>query len=398
MILHVDLDAFFASVEQRDNPALRGKPLIVGGTLPRGVVATASYEARKYGICSGMPLFRAKLLCPGAIFLKGDFVKYEKASHIFLAVCSSYSPTFEQVSLDELYLDMALTEQLYPNVFWVAQKIQERVKKEIGITCSVGISAQKIVAKVASGFNKPSGITEVPVGKEKEFLAPLPLSRLPGCGPKTSKILKDLGIKKTGDFAKMHPEHVRLLSGKHGLDLWKIANGQDPSSVNPPEPAKSISRSTTFPVDTNNKEFIESMLFYLTQKVAQDLRRNRTDGKCISVTIRNTDFQTFSIQRTLSLSITTALEIFKIGKELLPALWDYKTKLRLIGIGVSHLNQMKDKFQFIEIVDWDNKWLKLEQAMDKTRNKYGFLSIMPGSLMKLRNIYLPTEVRPLSRH
>ena len=392
MILHVDLDAFFASVEQRDNPKLRGKPVIVGGPLPsRGVVATASYEARPYGVHSGMPLFRAKLLCPHAIFLPVNFAKYEKASGQFVDICSSYSPTIEQISLDELYLDLAGTEVLWPSSLWVAEQIQYRVKKEIGITCSVGLAAQKTIAKIGSGYKKPSGITVVPSGKEKEFLVSLPLEKLPGCGRKTQVFLNNFGITTIGEFSRMERVHVALILGEHGIYLWEVANGMDNARVTPPQDAKSTSRSTTFPFDTNNHEFIEAMLFYLAQRVAKDVRESGVGGWCVTVTLRTSEFETHAIQKTLSYPIITAWELFTIGKELLAKLWDGNTQLRLIGIGISHFNQLKDQFQLFENSKGRDKWFRIEQAMDEVRVKHGFLSIAPASLLRLKGLYPATH-------
>lgn len=417
MILHVDLDAFFASVEQRDNPALRGKPIIVGGpayaegaigeasagkpSVSRGVVATASYEARKFGIHSGMPLFRAKVLCPQAILVPGNFAKYELASEQFAAICSSYSPIIEQVSLDELYIDLADTEKLY-TPHDAAIKIQTRVGNEIGITCSVGISEQKTLAKLASGFKKPNGITEIAIGAEKEFLAPLPVGDLPGCGRQTQKLLKDLGVHTVGDLAAMHKVHVELLLGKNGVHLWKVANGIDDSKVIPPTDAKSTSRSTTFPFDTNDRGFIEGMLFYLSHKVGQDLRTARVAGRCIYLTVRTGDFTTTSMQNTLSDSISTAKEIFSVGKTLLDKLWDGSTELRLVGIGISNFvtpprceyaSSLFTKVGCSRTSEVkQGKWLSLERAMDKIRKKHGFLSIMPLSVSKIKGQY-PSSVR-----
>ncbi|MBI2405708.1 DNA polymerase IV [Candidatus Microgenomates bacterium] len=399
MILHVDLDAFFASVEQRDNPKLLGRPVIVGGSpASRGVVATASYEARPYGVHSGMPLFRAKLLCPHAIFLSGNFAKYERASEQFVEICSSYSPLIEQVSLDELYMDMEGTQTLWESPVWVAQHIKERVKHELGITCSVGVASQKTIAKVASGFNKPNGITIVPEGREKEFLAPLPVEKLPGCGKQTQNFLRSFGITTVGGFADMEREHVAILLGKHGLFLWEVANGQDHSRVTPPTDAKSTSRSTTFPADSNNHEFIEAMLFYLAQRVANDVRENGVGGWCVTVTLLTSEFETHAMQRTLSFPIITAWKLFAIGKELLAKLWDGRTLLRLVGIGISGLacrqagfNQLNGQFQLFKTVGTNEKWSLLEGAMDKIRKKYGFLSITPASVMRLKGVYPATH-------
>lgn len=408
MILHVDLDAFFASVEQRDNPRLRGKPLIVGssGNLPRaqsgivrhlaqrGVVATASYEARKYGIYSGMPLSRAAKLCPNAFFIKGDFAKYEQASEQFVRICSSYSPVIEQISLDELYIDLKGTELIWPTPRWVAQKIQEKVKVEIGITCSVGIATQKAIAKVASNINKPNAITEVPPGREKYFLASLPVDKLPGCGKKTQEFFKKIGIKIIGQLATLNKTHLKTLLGEQGSRLWELANGRDNSQVTAPERNKSISRSTTFPFDTNNRSFIESMLFYLVHKVAQDARSMRVFGRCVTVVVRTAEFQTHSIQKTVIDNLADAHGIILITRELLYSLWDGAESLRLVGISLSNLsfNQLKTQFHLFEIAEIEEKWLTLEKAMDKVREKYGFLSILPASLIRLRGVY-PTHHR-----
>lgn len=385
MILHVDLDAFFASIEQRDNPALRGKPIIVGGpSVSRSVVATASYEARKFGIHSGMPLFRAKTLCPQAILVAGNFAKYELASEQFAKICSSYSPIVEQISLDELYLDLAGTEKLY-TPRQVAHRIQSRVIKDIRVTCSVGISAQKTLAKFASGFKKPNGITEIPIGAEKDFLSKLEVGKLPGCGRQTQKLLKDLGVATVGDLAAMHKTHVDLLLGKNGLHLWQVANGIDDSRVIPPSDAKSTGRSTTFPFDTNSRGFIEGMLFYLSHKVAQDLRTAKVGGKCISLTIRTSGFVTTSMQYTVTKSVSSARDVFTVGKELLDKLWDGSTELRLVGIGVSHLGNSQSQFDLFGHAATSDRWITIERAMDKVRKKYGFSSIMPLSVSRIKN-------------
>ncbi|MBI4059244.1 DNA polymerase IV [Candidatus Microgenomates bacterium] len=388
MIAHVDLDAFFASVEQRDHPYFRGKPVIVGGHTLRGVVSTASYEARLHGIHSGMPIFRARRLCPGAIFLPVNFAKYEEASLKFVEICSQYSPTVEQVSLDELYLDLSGTENL-GTPWQIASNIQRQVVAKLGITCSVGISAQKTVTKIASGFKKPSGLTEVPAGSERQFLSPLPLAKLPGCGRKTTVFLNNLGINTIGQLGQMDKNHLAVLLGKQGIYLWKVANGQDGLKVNPPQPAKSIGRSTTFPFDTSNHHFIENMLFYLIEKVAADLRLQKVRGNCISVTIRTADFVTTSIQQTIFNSTSNAGEIFQIARQLLYQLWNGTTQLRLIGVSASHLsalpaqagqtgfNQLNDQFQLFER---EEKNAGIDLAIDKIRQKYGFSSINPASI------------------
>ena len=412
MIIHVDLDAFFAAVEQRDNPKLRGKPVVVGGPPAsyfsppgtiharlegrlseggslgiRGVVSTASYEARKFGIYSGMPLFKAVKLCPQAIFVPGNFAKYEEASDLLLQICSSYSPIIEQTSLDELYIDLAGTDMLYEprrGAFGVAEQIQRRVKKEIGITCSLGISTQKTLAKIASGFKKPNRITEVEQGKEKEFLAPLPIKNLPGCGRQTQTFLGRFGIEVISDLAKMNLGYIKILLGKHGVDLWNVANGQDQSRVVPPTDAKSSSRSTTFPFDSSEPEFIESMLLYLTERVAKDLRSSSVFGKCISITVRTAEFVTTSTQLTIPHPVNTSLEIFRTASELLYKAWDGNTKLRLIGVSVLLASDKAHQAGLFE-GNIEDKWSRIEVAMDRARAKHGFLSITRASILKMKS-------------
>lgn len=400
MIIHVDLDAFFASVEQRDNPKLKNKPVIVGGSAfaTRGVVSTASYEARKYGIHSGMPLFRARMLCPQAVFIPVNFAKYEQVSQRFFSICASYSPLIEQASLDELYIDLSDTQLLWPGSLWVARQIQSRVQKEIGITCSIGISAQKTLSKIASGIHKPNGITFVKPGVEKQFLAPLKIGDIPGCGKQTQKLLQAIKVKTIGDLAQIYPDHIMLLVGKNGLHLWNIANGKDDTAVKIPDKTKSSSRSITFSFDTNNVSFVEAMLFYLCQKVAFDLRTMRVGGSCISITVRTSEFETHSIQCTSKEPINTAFILFTFARQLIWKLWNGITLIRLIGVGISNFhsiesqsttsNQLKLGFHLNEINKQGIKWFRLESSLDALRKKYGFLSITPAVLLNSRVSYL----------
>lgn len=382
MILHVDLDAFFASVEQRDNPGLRGKPIIVGGSSGRGVVSTASYEARRFGVHSAMPIFQAMKLCPQVILVPVDFAKYEKASRQFARLCSAFSPIIEQATLDELYIDLAGTEGLWESPRWVACQIRKKVKEGIGITCSVGISAQKTVAKIASGFKKPNGITEVLPGQEKSFLSPLPIRDLPGCGAKTQEFLEKFKVKTIGDLAKLDRSFVKTFFGKNGTALWEAANGQDRAKVTPLRDIKSISRSTTFPKDTNDKVFISGVLRDLTDRVALELREEKVEAASISVTIRTSDFKTTSKQKAASAPVATAYEIFNLAEDILGKLWDGRSLLRLVGVAVSKFVVPSRQSQLFGRTR-ASKWRDIEKAVDETRRKFGFGSIAPGSVFRL---------------
>ncbi len=247
---HVDLDAFFVSVEQALNPSLRGKPVIVGGQPDRrGVVASASYEARAFGIHSAMPLTRAYRLCPQAIFLQGNFSRYREASDQFMAILADFSPCIEPGGLDEAYLDITGCD-IFGSPHQIALSMKGRIKNELCLVASIGIASSKVVAKIASDLSKPDGLIEVPPGQEKEFLAPLPIKKLPGVGPKTEQALKTYGITSIGQLAKLTPESAKRILGDSGMYLYRHANGIDNRKIEPSGEAKSISRETTLAQDT----------------------------------------------------------------------------------------------------------------------------------------------------
>jgi DNA polymerase-4 len=255
-IMHIDLDAFFVSVEQAANPELRGKPVVVGGKPGgRGVVATASYEARAFGLHSGMPLVTAARLCPQAIFIEGNYHRYAEVSKKFMAILADLSPFLEPMGLDEAYLDVTGFESLHGSIRQMAQKIKQRVRDELGIVASVGIASCKVVAKVASDESKPDGLIEVPPGRECDFLAPLATRKLPGVGKKTEQVLTGLGIRTIGQLARMPPNAMK---NRFGGWLHRHANGIDNSPVTPPAEAKSISRENTFEKDTRDVVFLSA--------------------------------------------------------------------------------------------------------------------------------------------
>ena len=383
-IMHIDLDAFFVSVEQASNPELRGKPVIVGGKPGiRGVVATASYEARAFGLHSAMPLSTAVRLCPQAIFIEGNYHHYAEVSKKFMAILADFSPFLEPMGLDEAYMDVTGFESLHGSIHQMGLKIKQRVKDELGIIASIGIASCKVVAKVASDESKPDGLIEVPPGSEAAFLAPLAVRKLPGVGKKTEQVLTGLGIRTVGQLAGMPLTALKARFGVFGEMLYRHANGLDNSPVTPPGEAKSISRETTFEEDTHDITFLSATMRYLAEKVGADLRARGKQAKCLSIKVRYSDFTTITRQRTLPQLTNLDQMIFQNGNDLLQkAVADNRLAIRLIGIGVSNLSE--PGLQLSLAVSTDQRLEKLNRAIDRIRDKYGFGAIQTGRTMDLR--------------
>lgn len=387
-ILHVDLDAFFVSVEQALEPALRDKPVVVGGNPQgRGVVASASYEARAYGLCAGMPLATAYRLCPQAIFLQGNFSRYQEASERFIDILARFTPFIEVSGIDEAYLDITGFDALHGSARQLACNLKQAVSRELGITASVGIATSKVVAKVASDLCKPDGLMEVAPGEEAVFLAPLPVAKLPGVGPKTEQRLKGIGIHSIGQLANLSASFVRYVLGRGGGWLHSCARGVDPRKIELPAAAKSISRATTFARDTLSSSFLKANLCYLSQRVGAELRQQRKAARCITLKLRYADFQTITRSRTLKEAVDIDQVIFQTGCELLEKAVEHRGKLvRLIGIGVSRLVAAGRQLSFE-----DESATRLEQlnhAIDGLRQKYGFTCIQTGQTLLLQD-FLP---------
>ena len=388
-ILHIDLDAFFVSVEQTLAPELRGKLVIVGGRPDRrGVVASASYEARVFGIRAGMPLAQAYRLCPKAIFLQGSFTAYRDASERFMEILADFSPCLEPAGLDEAYLDVTGCEA-HGTPHRLALCIKERVKKELGLIASVGMASCKVVAKIASDLGKPDGLVEVPAGKEKEFLASLPVASLPGVGKRTEQALKSIGIRTIGQLAVLPPEAIKTRLGAAGVMIQHYANGIDDREVESPGEAKSISRETTFAEDTLDRTFLQAILRYLCERVGAELRQEGKNARTVTLKLRYTDFETIT-RRNSSREATDADEvIFAAAVKLLEQALARKRKLvRLIGIGVSNLTGGKQ----LNLLDSRPQRLShLDKAIDRIRNKYGFTAIQTGRTLLLRDIFASRE-------
>jgi DNA polymerase-4 len=385
--MHIDLDAFFVSVEQALNPELQGKPVIVGGRPDRrGVVASASYEARRFDIHAGMPLATANRLCPQAVFIEGSFPKYCDASQRFMAILADFSPYLEPVSLDEAYLDATGFESIYGSIHQMAVAIKQRIKDELRLCASVGIASCKVVAKVASELSKPDGLLEITAGEERSFLAPLPISKLPGIGKRTERILKGLGIHTIGELSITPLNALKSHFGASGELLYRYASGIDDRKVEPPGAAKSISRETTFGKDILSHSLLKATLRYLSERVGSELRQQSKQARCIILKLRYSDFTTITRSLTLRQSIDSDDAIFNTGLGLAEkALGHEKRPVRLIGIGVSNLTQPSRQLGML-----DGSAERLEQlnrAIDRIRQKYGFTAIQKGRTLPLKDVF-----------
>ncbi len=336
-ILHVDLDAFFAAVEQRDRPELRGKPVIVGGGDPtaRGVVSAASYEARRYGVHSAMPLRTAYALCPHGIFVPVDGRRYQLASREVMAILRRFTPLVEPISIDEAFLDVTASRALFGDGPAIAATIKVTIRDEVGLTASVGVAATKLVAKVASDLRKPDGLVVVPPGEEAAFLAPLPIARLWGVGEKTAAALREFGVATIGDLAALPEEVLIRRFGRHGASLAARARGVDADPVGDAEPAKSIGHEHTFDIDTSDREVIERTLLAMAEGVGSRLRSAGLRAGTIHVKIRDSSFRTITRQRTLTTPTDLTDPIWHTALELArPELRGLR--IRLLGVTASH--------------------------------------------------------------
>ncbi len=378
MILHCDLDAFYASVEQIRDPSLMGKPVIVGGDpRRRGVVAAASYEARRYGIHSAMPLATAVRLCPHAMYIPPHFALYRAYSQRVFDIYHRYTPLVEPLSLDEAFLDLSGTERISGPVRQAALRIRDEVKAETGLDLSIGIATSKVVAKIASDLQKPRGFVEVRPGEETSFLAPLPLRRLPGLGPSTEERLKPLGVATIGQLAALPAEQLTRQLGKHGLQMWEFAHGIDRRPVVAPGQPKSISREMTFDRDVSDPSELEAMLRQLAQHAAKSMREQGLHCRTVHLKLRYANFETFTRSHTLAQPTNVEATIVGETVALLRAAWDRSRKIRLIGTGLSSLSEAPRQ-QGLFDDGQPSKQEALTASLDKIRDRYGWKALTVG--------------------
>lgn len=373
-ILHLDLDAFFVAVECLKNDSLRGKPLIVGGTSDRGVVAACSYEARRFGVHSAMPMKMALRLCPDALVLRGDMDSYSRYSHLVTEIIADQAPVFEKASIDEFYLDLTGMDRYFGCMQWSGE-LRERIMKESGLPISFGLSVNKLVSKVGTGEVKPNGTIAVPSGTEKGFLAPLSTNKIPGIGKETYKKLSFMGVRTVKVLSEIPMGLLQREFGKHGQELWRKANAIDDAAVVPYEEQKSMSSERTFQQDTLEVGKVRDLLRGMTERLAFDLRKANKLTSCVTVKIRYADFNTYTMQRRIAYTATdgplqeTALDLFD-------RLYQRRQLLRLIGIKFSGLVQ--GHYQ-IDLFNDTLEEIHLMQAMDRIRNRFGHQAVMRAS-------------------
>jgi len=386
-VFHVDMDAFFVSVEELFDPTLKGKPVVVGGQRDeRGVVSAASYEARKFGVHSAMPLRTAAKLCPQAIFVNGHPDRYRECSEKAHNVLTSFSPQVEMVSIDEAYLDMTGTERLHGPPLLAAHKLHQRMKAETQLNCSIGIGASRLIAKVCSGKAKPNGVLFILAGRESKFLAPLDIRDIPGVGKVTESKLHSLGIRKVGDLAKFDDGDLEQQFGKWGVALAGKARGEDAGAwfegeIGADEGAKSISHEHTYDQDTADIAQLEATLMRLSEMVGRRLRENQLRARTFQLKLRYKDFTT--ITRAHSLESPTQLdnEIFQQVHRLFQVNWRKGEEVRLLGVQATSFGHDSAQLDFLEDHGRE-KWENVLSAADRLRDKFGETSITLGTGMK----------------
>lgn len=375
-ILHVDMDAFFASVEQRDHPEYRGRPVIVGadprGGSGRGVVAACSYEARVFGIHSAMPISQAYRRCPHAVYLQGDRQKYTETSRRIFQILERFTPDVEPISIDEAFLDITGSWHLFGSPESVCRRIKVVIQKEIGLQASIGLAPNKMTAKIASDLEKPDGLVIVPQDGLRDFLGPLAVEKLWGVGRRAREALARNGIRTIGDLAGREIGQIVHLFGKNGEHLWKLANGIDPRPVHPLERAKSIGNEFTFEKDVTDVEVIEDTLMRLSEKVSRRLRRAGFRGRTINLKIRFEDFKTHTRAATLDRPTNFADEIYSNAREKARTFPLGERPVRLVGIQAVNLESRPEQPELFPICrPEDQKKERLHTAMDAIQSRFG---------------------------
>ena len=365
-IVHMDLDTFFVAVERLMNSQLIGKPVIVGGFSDRSVVASCSYEARTYGVHSAMPMKMARMLCPDAIVVRGDMEQYTRYSNMVTDVIAESAPLYEKASIDEHYLDITGMDRFFGSMKWT-HELRQRIIHETGLPISLGLSVNKTVCKIATGVAKPNGELEIPVERVIPFLGPLSISKIPGIGEKTYRLLRSMGIATIDTLGHMPPEMMEKVLGQNGLVIWKKANGIDTTPVIPYSERKSISTETTFEQDTIDIHMINELLVRMVEKIAFTLRKKQKLTSCITLKIRYSNFDTHTVQQRIGYTSFDHV-LIPLAKELFRKLYQRRMLIRLVGVRFSHL---VTGVQQIDLFDQTPELINLYQAMDRMRLRYG---------------------------
>ena len=380
-ILHVDMDAFYASVAEKDNPKLKGKAVVVGAGR-RGVVSAANYEARKFGIRAAMPVYKAKALAPHAIFISPDMARYEEVSRSVMSIFHDITPLVEPISLDEAFLDVTGARRLLGDGQTIAKLIRASVEQKEGITCSVGIAHNKFIAKIASNQCKPNGLLEIDPEKVLEFLHPLAAKEIWGVGPKTNEQLAKMGLQTVGDIANTpRSTLIRVLGQASGGSLYELAWGRDYRDVEIEHIEKSISSSETFDQDLDSQEEILKEFLRLTERSVERMREKGFAAGTISIKVRFTDFKTISRSKTVDLPITGTQEIFEVVKNLYLALNLENVLIRLVGVSLDSLVEDEEINQMV-LGQRTSGWQQADKAVDRIKNKFGSASLRPARLVE----------------
>ncbi len=375
-ILHLDLDAFFASVELLRNSSLRGKPLIVGGSNGRGVVASCSYEARRFGVHSAMPMRMALRLCPDAIVLKGDMEQYSKYSQLIAEIIASEAPAFEKASIDEFYVDLTGVDRYFGCFSW-SKELRQKITKESGLPISFGLAANKLVSKMSTNEAKPNGVLEIPNGREKTFISPLSVAKIPSVGKATYKKLSFMGVRTIKTLGEIPVGLLEREFGKNGIALSRKANAIDNSPIVPYQEQKSMSTERTFQVDTINIQQLKGRLTGMVSKLAFELRQSQKLTSCITVKIRYTDFNTYTKQQKIPYTANDKT-LLRYAHGLFDRLYERRQLLRLVGLRFSALVPGSDQ---ISLFDDTVKNQELLKQMDQIKKRFGSGAIKRASTL-----------------
>ena len=386
IVAHVDMDCFFVAVERLKDESLIGKPVVVGGSPEgRGVISSASYEAREFGIHSAMPAARAKKLCPDVIFVRPGFSDYDSYSRRVRAILEEYTPLVEMASIDEAYLDLTGTGRLFGDPYQLAHSIRMQIYEELNLVASFGVGGNKLIAKIASDYGKPDAITYIKPGYEADFLAPMDIRKLPGIGPQTGKKLRSLGINSIGELAQYQEDRLSrsLREKKHAREMLERAHGISHSKVKPERDRKSISKEITFSDDIEDAGYLLSVMHHLSEQVTLKLRSIGQKASTVSIKYRYPDFETHTRAYTLDASTDLNEVVFPVASELFSASAKADRGIRLIGVGVSQLQDAEGQIDLFQEESAPKNSEERTRAVDELRKKYGFDSVVSGQSLNL---------------